>query len=370
MFPLHRREALRRRAVRPDRGPRRSLRRHARLRQGGAASAAPRSSATPASTDLQPARRRHLGRHHRAGHRPRRARRQLPAACGRARSAAWSASSCRCSPWSTSTSSPRTCRSCKGRPRSCCTSSTSRARSTCARSAAACCSAPTSAPACRGRRATTPWDFAHELLPNDLDRIAPEPRGRLRAFPGARRGRHQARSSTAPSPSRPTATRWSARSAACRISGWPAASWPASARAAASGLALSHWMVDGDPGRGRLGHGRRALRRLGHARLHQRQGARELLAPLPHPLPERGAAGGAAAAHHAVYDRLAGAARGVRRLLRPRASRCGSRPSASEASEDGHLPPLQRPRARRAPSAARCARASASSRSPTTASSR
>ena len=43
----------------------------------------------------------------------------------------------------------------------------------CARSAAACCSAPTSAPACPGRRATTPWDFGQDLLPNDLERIAP-----------------------------------------------------------------------------------------------------------------------------------------------------------------------------------------------------
>ena len=34
----------------------------------------------------------------------------MPAGCGRARSAAWSGSSCRCSPWSTSTSSPRRCR--------------------------------------------------------------------------------------------------------------------------------------------------------------------------------------------------------------------------------------------------------------------
>ena len=50
------------------------------------------------------------------------------------------------------------------------------------------------------------------------------------------------------------------------------------------GLALSNWMVDGDPGLRRLGDGRRALRRLGDDGLHQRQGARELFAALPHPL--------------------------------------------------------------------------------------
>jgi glycine/D-amino acid oxidase-like deaminating enzyme len=59
------------------------------------------------------------------------------AACGRAKSAAWSGSSCRCSPWSISTSSPATCPNRRAR-RSSCTPSTSRARSTCARSAAAC----------------------------------------------------------------------------------------------------------------------------------------------------------------------------------------------------------------------------------------
>ena len=48
-----------------------------------------------------------------------------------------------------------------------------------------------------------------------------------------------------------------------------------------------------------LGHGCRAIRRLDHAGLYQRQGARELFAPLQHPLSERGTHGGAAAAHHA-----------------------------------------------------------------------
>ena len=47
------------------------------------------------------------------------------------------------------------------------------------------------ATASRGREASTPWDFGQNLLPNDLDRIAPEPRGRLRAFPGLATGRHQ-----------------------------------------------------------------------------------------------------------------------------------------------------------------------------------
>ena len=62
-------------------------------------------------TDLQAARRRLLGRDHRRTATCTPSTWSMPAACGRARSGAWWASSCRCSPWSTSTSSPRTCRS-------------------------------------------------------------------------------------------------------------------------------------------------------------------------------------------------------------------------------------------------------------------
>ena len=50
---------------------------------------------------------------------------------------------------------------------------------------------------------------------------------------------------------------------------------------------------------GYLGDGRRPLRRLRDARLHERQGPGELPAPLPDHVPERGAAGRAAAADDA-----------------------------------------------------------------------
>jgi dimethylglycine dehydrogenase len=54
----------------------------------------------------------------------------------------------------------------------------------------------------------TPWDFGHELLAPDLDRIAPSLEVGFRI---SRRWKTPAssRSSTAPSPSRLTATRWS-----------------------------------------------------------------------------------------------------------------------------------------------------------------
>ena len=159
-------------------------------------------------------------------------------------------------------------------------------------------------------KACVPWrrrdavEFRHELLPPDLDRIAPSLEVGFKHFPALRERRHQARSSTAPSPSRPTAIRWSARCRACAISGAPAPSWRASARAAASAWRCRNWMVNGDPGFDVWAHGRRALRRMGDAGLHQRQGARELFPPLPHPLPQRGAAGGAAAADDAALRSL------------------------------------------------------------------
>jgi dimethylglycine dehydrogenase len=38
----------------------------------------------------------------------------------------------------------------------------------------------------------TPWDFGHELLAPDLDRIAPSLEVGFQAFPGLRKRRHQA----------------------------------------------------------------------------------------------------------------------------------------------------------------------------------
>ena len=71
-------------------------------------------------------------------------------------------------------------------------SSTCRARSTRARSAAACCSAPTSRLQALVAEVTTPWDFGHELLQPDLDRIAPSLEVGFQALSRRSRGRHQA----------------------------------------------------------------------------------------------------------------------------------------------------------------------------------
>ena len=71
------------------------------------------------------------------------------------------------------------------------------------------------------------------------------------------------------------------------------------------GLALANWMVDGDPG---FDVWAMDVARYGDwatPALHQRQGARELFAPLPHPLSQRGTCRPRArCATTPIYDRL------------------------------------------------------------------
>ena len=104
------------------------------------------------------------------------------------------------------------------------------------------------------------------------------------------------------------------------------------------------------PGLRRLGDGRRALRRLGDDGVHQREGARELFAPLSHPFPERGAARGTAFADDAHLRSAEDEGRGLRRGLRPRA-RAVVRAGRRRGTRGHHLPPLEcaRPRGRGVP---------------------
>ncbi len=145
---------------------------------------------------------------------------------------------------------------------------------------------------------TTPWDFGQDLLPNDLERIAPSLEVGFAHFPALERRRHQEsgqrsvhlcarRQSAGGTDPRPEEFLGGLR----RHGGIQPGRRRRSGPVALDGRRRS--------GRRHLGHGRGALRRLDHAGLHQRQSARKLFAPLQHPLSERGIAGGAAAAHHA-----------------------------------------------------------------------
>ena len=171
------------------------------------------ASPTPTRSAPATARRRGLQRH--VGHRrcasaptargtcitdrrddPRRARRQLPAGSGRARSGAWSASSCRCSPWSTSTSSPSHARGHRLQ------------RGARARAAALIDFAGEiyirqerpghparhvrAGQACRGRPTRRRGTSCSSCSTHDLDRIAPELESRFEHFPAIGDGRHPA----------------------------------------------------------------------------------------------------------------------------------------------------------------------------------
>ena len=145
---------------------------------------------------------------------------------------------------------------------------------------------------------TTPADFSHELLEPDLDRIAPSLEVAFQHFPAVAARRHQA------GDQRPVRLR-AGRQSAGRTGAGPA---QLLRRLRGHGRLLAgrrRRPVAGElDGRGRsrhgrVRHGRRALWRLRHPRLYQRQGARELPPAFLDHLSERGAAGGAAAANHA-----------------------------------------------------------------------
>ena len=136
----------------------------------------------------------------------------------------------------------------------------------------------------------TPWDFGHELLPPDLDRIAPSLEVGFRHFPGIEKaGIKQIINGPftfAPDgnplvgPVQGLTNFW----VACGV-------MAGFSQGGGVGLALSNWMVNGDPGFDVWGMDVARFGEWATPALHQRQGARELFAPLLDPLPQRGAAG-------------------------------------------------------------------------------
>ena len=219
--------------------------------------------------------------------------------------------------------------------------STSRARSTCARSAAACCSAPTRRPACRGRRSRHAVGFRPRTAaarPRPHRAVAGS---RLQAFPGAREGRHQAdhqrplhlRARRQPA-GRPGAgpaeflvrlrRHGRLQPGRRRRPGAVATGWSTAIPASTSGRWTSPASANG--------------RRCGYTNAKVRENYSRRFS---HPLPQRGAAGGAAAADDGALRHDDRAGRGHGRQL-------GAGDAALVRAEgrraEGHrlLPPLQR----------------------------
>ena len=177
----------------------------------------------------------------------------------------------------------------------------------------------------------TPWDFGSQLLKPDLERITPELDVAFKHYPAMRHDRHQAR--------RQRAVHVLARRQPARRAGPRAARLLGRLRRhgrAVAGRRRRPGPGDLDDRRrprrqrhGYLGDGRRPLRRLRDARLHQRQGPGELSTPVPDHLPERGAARRAAAADDA--DPRPADRRRTRSGARPSgwSTRCGSSGRAS-----------------------------------------
>ena len=163
-----------------------------------------------------------------------------------------------------------------------------------------------------------PWSFDMELLRPDLDRIAPSLEIAFKHYPamataGIKRiinGPFTFAPDGNPlvGPIRGVRNCWVACAVMAGLS-----------QGGGVGLALANWMTTGDPQLDIWGDGRRPLRRLGQPRLHERQGAGELQPPLPHHVPQRGAAGRPAAAHDADLRPAHRAQRRVGRRLRARA---------------------------------------------------
>ena len=253
-------------------------------------------------------------------------------------------SSCRSSPWSINISSPATCRNWPAR-RNSCTVIDFEGEIYIRQERGGMLMGTYERAGVPWSPVTTPWDFGQDLLPNDLERIAPSLEVGFAHFPALGRRGHQESGqrsvhlcSRRQSAGRPDPRLEEFLGGLRRHGGLQPGRRRRSGAVALDGRRRS--------GRRHLGHGRGALRGLGDACLHQRQGSRELLAALQHSLSERGIAGGAALAHHADLRKAAGRACRIRRLLRPRTS-IVVRADGQGGRGSHQLPPLQCASARR-----------------------
>ena len=131
----------------------------------------------------QPAPRRHLGCGYQQGHDPRRTRRQRRRSLGTRSRVLWRASTCRYTRWNTSTSSPRKPLKSTSAIPSTRTSWTPRAKAICARRAAGLCIGFYEQPCKPWAVDGTPWNFGHELLPDNLDKVEASIEFAFKRFP-------------------------------------------------------------------------------------------------------------------------------------------------------------------------------------------
>ena len=144
---------------------------------------------------------------------------------------------------------------------------------------------------------TTPWEFGQDLLPDDLDRIGDNLMRAFERFPALEKAGIK-RVVNGPFTFTPDGNPLVGPVPGVR-NYWAACGVLAGfSQGGGVGLALAHWMIDGDPGMDNLGDGRGALRRLRRAGLRAGDGPPDLRHPLPGALPQRGASGRAPPAPH------------------------------------------------------------------------
>ena len=320
-------------------------------------------------TDLEPARRRHLGRGHGEGHPARGARGERGRAVGARGRTDGGRRPSRSRRWSTSTSSPTRC------PRS---RSPSREMLHVIDFGGELYMRQEGRGVLVGTyekhgqpwsERTTPWDFGHELLPDDLDRIGDNLMRAFERFPALEKaGLKQIINGPLhlhPGRQPPGGTGAGGAELLGRVR--RAGGLQPGGRRRPRARPLDDRRRSGH---GHLGDGRRPVRRLRGARVLAGDGPPDLCHPLPGAVSQRGASGRPAAAPHS-HPRSPEGEGG--RCSAPRSvwSRpCGTRRRAPKPVEDPDPSAVPTRTGRSARSAARCARASASPRPRASASTR
>ena len=186
----------------------------------------------------------------------------------------------------------------------------------------------------------TPWEFNMQLLPDDLDRVSSHLEVGFKHFPAiGRAGIKKVVNGPftfAPDgnplvgPVRGLRNYW----CACGV-------MAGFAQGGGVGLALSRWIVEGDPESDLFAMDVARYGPFATRTLHERQGAGELPTPLPDGFPQRGAARRPSAAAHPCLRPVAGRGRGIRRQFRPR-GRALVRAEGHGAGRSSDVPPLER----------------------------